>query len=241
MHTRLLACVGVAWLAATHAALGAEADEPRAKMKTSITELIARLKNANAAPVVRDETGTFSTRLPFPREFDWKAQETVLDAWRELHSRCDEALPELVRHVDATEYSITYQSPSGFWRNGSVGFVCQYIIRANIEPYRRPYLKSKFDSFLLSFDKGSSRTYTKAIAEWWKDRSEVSMRDMQIESIEWQIAGLKASAKPVERLDALVERLEELKSQLTKEGHLIRTVSWHHGDELNFRHYPVDR
>ena len=105
----------------------------------SVHDLIEQLASPNRAPTVvhgkRDEV-----RFVYPPDYDQKAQERVQRAWDVLLARGEEAMSQIVEHVDDARYSYTVGERFG-GGNRSVGYVCGVILQNAIEVYEQfvPY------------------------------------------------------------------------------------------------------
>jgi hypothetical protein len=194
-----------------------------------IDVLVVNLKNANAAPTI--EKGI----ARFPNTYDWEAQKRVLSAWEQLHSRFEEALPTLVTKLWDKNYCATVKLQSAdAEQNLTVGEVSEYLVRLNIEPYTRIHRK-----FLLSFDDRKIPQHRFAIDIWFKERTHKSLRELQLETIEWQIERYRPEYyQPVrvsqERIDSEFKKLKMERDELRTDSKLKAPPKWHDDDELTF-------
>jgi hypothetical protein len=225
----------------------------------SAESLIRSLQNSNPPPrIVSNSDGVHAK---FPTNYDWSQQAKSQVAWEQLNDRFAETLPVLVLHVADKEYCITVaDGNSGAEHNWTVGEVCQFIIVANIEPYRRPHSQGDpYQGFLVSFDKESPPQLPRAIQRWWKDRNRKTLQELQSESIEWQSSQLESEAKELllaaatatsvrseKRLRYLANQigparthLKLMYTELQTEGALRKAISWRIPDEMSFRNRPT--
>ena len=73
----------------------------------TIKQLIDGLANKNPPPPFSDKGGP--PLVTFPRNYDWTEQARVLSVWQQLNDRAEEALPELVAHLDDKKYCVSYE------------------------------------------------------------------------------------------------------------------------------------
>ena len=215
-----LVLVAIAWSSAF--ALGGEATEGN-KNDTSqkIEELIEKLASPNPKPTIID-SGDGIWKIKYPPGFSHDAQKKVLAARDQLAAKEAAAFPYLIERYDDRHYSMSIcTSINEAWYNYSVGWVCSDIIRKHIEPLG-PFTEGKegnddpdprfrpprpfyFDKFLQA--KVAARA-------WWKTHSDKSLREMQIEAIEWTIAEEKKRNEPKDAAD--LEYLPKVLKKLKK-------------------------
>lgn len=160
------------------------AEEPDPS-EEEINQLIADLVSPNVAPVRK------GPRAVYPEGFDRGAQGKVFRAFRKLHALGPKAFPYLFDHFDDKRYSLTGDGGEAEV-NKSVGQLCVHIVVSHIQPYagsanpgarfyqRRPDAPNYFHHFKLR-DPISAR-------EWWQTHQDKSLRELQIEVLEWVIA-----------------------------------------------------
>jgi hypothetical protein len=182
------------------------AEDEHKGSKEEIEGLIAQLVSPNMAP---DRKGA---NADYPDDFDRAAQAKVKDAWFKLYDLGPEAFPYLIPHLDDKRYCLT--EDNGFVdTNWTVGRACSDIIACHLKPYG--YYNSSGPR-----DDGGKRWYrpafpvprnVKAATEWWQKNKGRSLREMQIESIEWVIAQYQ---KRKEGSDGDEQRLAEMLAKL---------------------------
>lgn len=219
----------------------AHAADDREQTKMTPDELVKALKNPNKPPVIDKER---RNRAEFPVNYDWQAQTRVLNAWKALHDRCEESLAALVAHIEDDDYCVTAESgQSGASKNYSVGDVCVYILRLNVEPYRRPFFRSHYGlGLVLSYDRQDRPTYQRAIPAWWKTRQNQSLAELQTESIDWTIKDVNKNGSrdpsPLSEKERgeIVDDLRKMLLEVQSTKSPIRP-DWRDSDELRFTNY----
>jgi hypothetical protein len=173
--------------------------------------LAAALASPNAPPTVNGQ------HIEYPDGYDAKAQERVRAAEQELKRRGVGAFPCLIEHLDDAHYS--YSEYYGQWRNNSVGEICYYIIEDQVEPDGCDYTKR---------EAAGGKTVEKPwyiytthlnghLRNWWKERSGRTLRELQIEALQWEIEqerklGFKDKPQEETILGPMLKRLAELTS-----------------------------
>ena len=125
--------------------------------------------------------------------YDHDAQERVRHAWHKLSRIGIRAFPYLIEHFDDDRYCFTEDSGPGYY-NWSVGRACSDIFICHLQPH-------DFASH-FALNGGDSRFETKrpyycvyyklrtsaGAKLWWETRKAKSLRELQIETLEWVIA-----------------------------------------------------
>jgi hypothetical protein len=194
--------------------LAAEPSSP--VLPAAVESQIARLKSPNKAPGM-----TFETE--YPHGYDHRAQEAVLGAKRQLIAMGKDAFPALLAHGDDKEYSLT-QSYSVYYDH-SVGEVCLQIIEQQVDLVGMNYkarkgADGKWHGFSSYFSKyyvagGNQRS---ALKKWYDGHETKTLKEMQIEVLEWRIEHEKAIGFPGEDekehyLIRLERRLDDLRKK----------------------------
>ena len=212
--------------------VAAAADDERA----SLSELIEKLANKNKIP---PKEGAKAYPI-WPRGYDWTEHDRIRDAIKELNARAGEDMAELVNHLGDRRYCATIASPSGAYNDWTVGRVCEYILRVNVEPFQLPGDK-RFDSYMPAYSGGDR---VKRLQQWWKDRRDKSLMDLQLEAIEHtrdstkrHLEGADDNAKR-NRFREDLEHLEKLKDEIEETGEPIPRGAIHDGFHVPEKH-PV--
>lgn len=100
--------------------------------RRSIKELISKLVSMNH-PIAKISRSP--EKPAFPKDYDYDDQDRVIAAFQELDDRIDEAWPELIKHFDDKEYSVTQGGPVGTWANLTVGNVAHKLVTENLLPF----------------------------------------------------------------------------------------------------------
>jgi hypothetical protein len=160
--------------------------ENAAARDAKIEALIAQLVSPNQTPQTKGPDAKY------PAGYDHKAQERVRAAWKQLYDLGPVAFPQLIKHFDDDRYSFTADGGAAD-RNWPVGGACSDIVRCYLQPY---------SEFALTVDEGKGkrrrrrpnyfydlRLNDRETAErWWKKHRDKSLREIQIESLEWVLA-----------------------------------------------------
>jgi hypothetical protein len=172
-----------------------------------IRELVDQLASKNPRPkdAGRRPYG-YGLTPGLPPGFEMKEQRRVRDVVGELKKLGTAAFPYLIERFDDKSYSATvehfYSSEASHW---SVGRMCQAIIEDQLQPYG---LYSKADDPptyprrpVYPLPEGKAEA-----AKWWDGNKKKDLRQLQLEVLDWVIAG---EAKPQE--DGLAYHADEAK------------------------------
>ena len=153
----------------------------------TIENLIGSLASANAAP--RLDRSLRTTVAVYPKDYSQQAQQRVVAAWERLLAKGESAFPQLIAHLQDTRYSYT-ETFNDSDANVCVGAVCYDIVAAQIELFR-PYVRLVSEppalerlQWIPSFAAGQD-----AMEAWWKKNQGQSLRDLQLQSVEWALRG----------------------------------------------------
>lgn len=129
--------------------------------------------------------------LSVPRNYSFEAQGKVFRAETALWSLGPKAIPSLMRHIADQSYSRTELFP-GMDEDWSVHDVCFDIIRGMIQIEERPYGKTRSANGQTVIWEGSfgnlvSERYNQSAEAWWDANRYHSLKEMQIEALEWSI------------------------------------------------------
>ncbi len=204
----------------TDAAAANETADEEAARRRKIERLVAQLKSKNKP------LNPLRQRLtPKPRDrkgYSEKAQEKVDAAQRELAALGKDAFPVLIEHLDDQEYSQTFIT--SLLQDFSVGQVCFMLIESQV------HLTGTGYGARVGAD-GESHAYPRYFAQycgkdwytqegvrlWWSEHRHLSLREMQIEALEWAIAqertiGFVDAADEERVLAPSLSMLEKLKN-----------------------------
>lgn len=205
--------IGISAILALTSFVASKADDEANAIK--YRDLIKQLVSPNTAP--ERGGGKEEPWVKFPKGYDLAAQRQIDETRKELQDNIEEALPYLVESLDDDRYCMTINWADGdAYYNKTVGETCRQIIASHLEVYRR---KIRF-----SFIPGQWRYYDyKPISkEWWAERKDRSLVDLQIEAIDWAIERRMAETKignlGLDRLNevaALTKLRDELKDSKT--------------------------
>jgi hypothetical protein len=177
---RLSYLAALIWFCGT-AAVAADKPPSEEEIKTLVQQLVS----PNQAPVTK------SPYAKYPAGYDERAQERVLDAWLQLRRLGPRAFPYLFDFVDDKRYSFTADGGAADV-NWSVGQACLDRIRCSLQPYGPHYLAGEDDP--RGFPRRPNYVRHHNIHEpagaktWWETRKDKSLRELQIETLEWVIA-----------------------------------------------------
>ncbi len=179
--------------------------------EAEIVALVNQLASPNSAP---RETVPWTK---YPEGYDRAAQKRVWEAWRKLWDIGLPAFPHLHKRLDDGRYSVT-EDIGPYDKNFSVGQVCRLIMETQLQPYAYyPHGKAEQGTVGLSpepcyFDGHMSTA--KSFERWWKAHKDKSLREVQIEVLEWTISQVNENsgeklAKEVKRLNDILKDLQD--------------------------------
>ncbi|MFN0021700.1 MAG: hypothetical protein ACKVP0_25920 [Pirellulaceae bacterium] len=188
-------------LAAVAPAQGPAAGNGRAdEFRSQVESLIAQLRSPNMDPNPKRQPG-----INLPHDYDRAAQKKVDEAIEKLKSLGKAAFPILVEHVDDPEYSKSISSAVLLSR--SVGAVCSDIVEDQVDLSPMHYKTRKGSdgrqhgfhrSYFGKYWSGTT-TRREMLEKWWKDNSEKSLQEMQIEALESAISDELSIGFPTKR------------------------------------------
>ena len=197
------------------------ADEKRESTPTQrqAESLVMQLRSPN-----KDPNPSFNFLFELPREYDHTAQEKVAAAQQKLTGMGKDAFPILIGHLKDREYSCSI-SISLPYRSLYVGDVCFMIIEAQVDLSGMPYKARKgADSRQHNhpgyFSKycGNAWYSQEGLLKWWNEHDNRSVREMQIEALEWTIDRERSIGFPDDEavesyLTPLLTKLAKLKDR----------------------------
>lgn len=178
----------------------AAGNERADEFRRQVQLLIAQLRSPNQDPNPKSEP---FVRLP--DDYDREAQKKIDEAIEALKSLGKAAFPILIAHADDPEYSRSISTSLQLSR--SVGAVCGDIVEDQVDLSPMNY-KSRTgkDGKQHGFYRGYFGKYWKGaksrremLEKWWKDNSERSLPEMQIEALESAISDERVIGFPTKR------------------------------------------
>lgn len=162
----------------------AGSEEQVAPTDEEIAALVEQLVSPNSAPVVK------SVYAEYPPGYDKVAQKKVHHAFHELRKLSPRSFPFLFDHMDDKRYCLTADA-GDFDRNYTVGELCRDILSSHLQSDVWDH-KSGGTSFRRRPDQPDYLAHhklfePKAAKEWWKTRKDKSLRELQIEVLEWVV------------------------------------------------------
>ncbi len=147
-----------------------------------IEKLVAQLVSPNQAPEIQ------GTSAKYGPNFDRKAQKLIYESWQTLRRLAPRSFPFVFDSLGDKRYSLTEDS-GDLEKNYTVGFLSRDILVSSLQPdvwghkefgtsyRRRPHQPDYVSHYKLLAPKSSK--------EWWKTRKDRSLRELQIEVLEW--------------------------------------------------------
>jgi hypothetical protein len=134
------------------------------------------------------------TAAPNPITYkDLEASKDQREAFLKLRQVGLAAFPLLIERFDDDRYSFTFETPSSDM-NYSVGRACQAVLRDYItlgtydlampNGADDPMFIKRRPSYVAHFNLFDKRT----AQEWWEQRKNKSLKELQLETLEWTIA-----------------------------------------------------
>ena len=155
---------------------GCSSEATRLPANPELESLIDQLASQNPAP----KLGGPMSEPALDKLYDVKKQQLVEDAYLKLGQIGYEAFPYLINHLEDDRYSHTESGAIYF--NVTVGDASrQLIVRAVnvVSIYCGPGKADFVDYFKLEWDGDIQR--------WWREKKHLSLREMQIEALNFQI------------------------------------------------------
>lgn len=137
-------------------------------MNDEIESLIDQLASKNPAPLIENDR----IKPKWPKDYNVEHQRSVQDAFFRLEAMGKEAIPYLIRRPDDPRFS--YTDSSAVYYNLTVGEACTEIIERNGD-----VMRGKRPSYF--------REEAKDLRKWWSKNHRLSLRELQIQTLEWRI------------------------------------------------------
>ncbi|MGD0900357.1 MAG: hypothetical protein ABR915_21200 [Thermoguttaceae bacterium] len=177
-----------------------------------IEKFVAQLASPNKAPRI-----VIPVHPDYDPKFDHEGQKKVCAAWHKLRDLAPRSFPFLFDHFSDDRYALT-EDAGDFYKNYSVGFLCRDILVSNLHPdvwdhkefgtafRRRPHQPDYVEHFKL--------LEPKSAREWYRTRTGLSLRELQIEVVEWVLQEEERLTKTYtnEDREAVRRELTELKA-----------------------------
>jgi hypothetical protein len=200
------------------------AEKPQPPTANEIKALIDRLVSPNPAPDT-DKLKASEARADrgFPRDFDHKKQKQVHRAVAKLMELGPRAFPFLIERWEDKRYCLT--TAVAAYVNESVGDVCRSIIADQLQPYgihQKGYADPRGKPLRPNYA-GTFLKSQKVARQWWKKHKDKTLRQMQLEVLDWVIAG--EAKRPRDFTDAERRELQNLRKELVKGGKPLRLGS----------------
>jgi hypothetical protein len=184
--------------------------------EAAIRALVEQLASPNQRPKAYPESAG-SPDAKFPLGYDPAAQSKVRQAFLELQKIGPRAFPYLAEKIDDKRYSFT-DDAGEVMSNWSVGSACYDIIDSQVQAYNgmwngtaddgdpreRPRRPTPFQQDELE-DSSKFRT-------WCEVRKHKTLRELQIESLEWTIA--EEAKRPQSFSDVERKHLQDVLTKL---------------------------
>ncbi|MGN6546807.1 MAG: hypothetical protein ACTHK7_17255 [Aureliella sp.] len=160
----------------------ARAEDAAAKQR--VEKLVAQLASPNKAPLIRGPSAKY------PPQYDHEAQDRVWDAYEELCDLGTVSFPYLFQHFDDKRYALTADTGAAD-TNFTVGALCFAIVDLHLQPYK-VYSEGQGDRRARA-TRPHYATHFKlkdpaAARAWWEPRKGKTMRELQIEVLEWIVS-----------------------------------------------------
>lgn len=187
-------------------------------------ELVKQLVSPNTAPEIRYFRDGNPT-IKLPKNYDGEAQTRIGEVRIQLQDNIEEALPYLVEALDDKRYSFTNAGIEALvLANHSVGDACREVIASYMEVYRE---KIRFRN-QRHWDLYNYEPISK---EWWVQRKNNSVVELQIDAIDWAIKRHEDEPKLVrssEECEHELEALAELRNELKESKIPAKPRELHH-------------
>lgn len=174
-----------------------------------IKALIEKLASPNETPKLDGQDAVY------PPTYDRQAQIKVERAWQSLYELGLSTFPYLFQSIADKRYSYTRDGGAADV-NLSVGDQCRAILKSYLQPYGHQFTAGVSDPRFVPHRPSYFRNYDldnpKSAAKWWESRKEKSLRELQIETLEWVIA--EEAKRPKDYIDKEREYLSDVLKKL---------------------------
>ena len=186
--------------------------QPQPASASEIKALIDQLVSPNRKPQVEEGS---SAEPGLPRDFDHKKQRQVYRAAARLAELGPQAFPYLIERWGDERYCMTGEDrASGAFVHKTVGQICREIIADQLQPYGRwptgvtpddrprPRFRPSYPDDVLGESQESAR-------RWWEKNRHRRLRQMQLDALDWVIAGGHEGRGHTEEDLQLLQRLRK--------------------------------
>jgi hypothetical protein len=173
----------------------APAEAPARNAERNYRKLVEGLVSPNRSFRIVDKDDS-TAAISIPPNYDWEAQKRIDENRKLLSAHVEEALPFLVEGCTDSRYSLSQRWAEDYVINSSVGDVCGDVIARYVEVFREymsfsdpvewhqynfvPHLSKTIDPHVNGMQE-------KEFRDWWRQRKDKSLRDLQIEAFDWAI------------------------------------------------------
>ncbi|MEI8379169.1 MAG: hypothetical protein WCJ09_03515 [Planctomycetota bacterium] len=151
----------------------------------AIKALVSQLVSPNHAPEIHGIHAKYGT------DFNRDVQKQVHRAWHELRRLAPRSFPFVFDHVSDKRYALTADS-GDLDENYSVGFLCRDIVVSSLQPdvwdHKEGGTSFKRRPNQPDYVRHHGLLAPESAKEWWKTRKNLSLREMQLEVLEWVLA-----------------------------------------------------
>lgn len=167
--------------------------------KPEIDKSLEALVNRNTSPDLSNER-----RATFEKGFDWEEYHRVWELLRQISLKTEVLWPALISHLEDDRYCTTVVSSSGVQHNWTVGDVCWELMSATLGESYLKHMNPKPRLLQVHMGRPNFAREKLLLIGWCRERSSLSLSQMQIESCKWAMDELKA--KPIPRVSKQVQQ-----------------------------------
>jgi hypothetical protein len=176
--------------------------------ETVTDEQMEALVNDLVSPNQAPRTGLPNAK--YPAGYDHEAQKRVRRAFHKLRELAPRSFPFLFDHFDDKRYSLTADSGDTD-KNYTVGKLCRDILASHLQSDEWDH-KEGGTSFRSRPSEPDYLAHYKLFQaehakKWWAERKDKSLRELQLEVLEWVLA--EETAAPEKYSDAQRERAKK--------------------------------
>jgi hypothetical protein len=219
-----LTVIGLAILMAGQCPAEDQGKRPDDAESKKAAKMVEALANGNKPPKIVERREGWPRRLPlFPNDYDWKENERVADAVRDLRQNTTTELWEqVVQKANDSRFCITA------WVNEeavifSLGDICRSLAYSRLTDGFRKHLPSlPPHGCPIQFEK-----FKRDLPAWRKERKDKSLYQLQIEMCELAIRALpdvdsktlsnKEKANARKKIEAEIENLRKTKEPILED------------------------
>jgi hypothetical protein len=209
--------IAVAIVLASVARLLSGADDDHSKqVADKITAMVESLASPNKEPKLVEGPRDLGVRhCQLPAKYDMAAQKQIHDAWDQLVQKGLDAFPSLIGHLDDKRYCTSAEFDD-WWSNFTVGNICLQILTKNIEPWGRFMKGARGPTDVRPSYADYHLATTDAARRWYAAHKGTSLREIQVEALEWTIDQESKRIRPRNKQDVDKQDLAHLRELLAK-------------------------